>query len=313
MIEIHNMKLGLILLLNLVVSFSFGQEYFGETREIGMEEGLSHYKVLAFYPENNGMWIGTDEGLNFYDGYNWKYWSKEKGQLSRREVNFIHKDQGDFLWLFNAKKIDERKHVRSIDILSVEKDSTFSFEQKFGKHAPFEIKDIQNFYQDQQKQLFFFAKKQLWKYTPSHLFQLVELPQNFKPYSILSDDYLVGEINGKLSLISPQGELLFISDYSLNDSFFNIVGTNQKFWVWQDQSTAEVFERLPSGKYQSILFPLQQNKGVFYFLFYDKIKNQVWVNKDKHIYLFDKNENQLFKQETMARVACMDKDRNLWT
>lgn len=309
----QNMRLGLILFLNFIVSFSFGQEYFGETREIGMEEGLSHYKVLAFYPEDDGMWIGTDEGLNFYDGYHWKYWSKEKGQLSRREVNFIHKDQDDFLWLFNTKKIDERKYVQSIDLLSVDRDSTFSFEQKFGEQAPFKIEDIQNFYQDQQKQLFFFANQQLWKYTPNHLFQLVQLPQKFKPYSILSDDYLVGEIGGKLSLISPQGELVFTSDYSLNNSFFNILGTNQKFWVWQDQSPAEVFERSSDGKYESVLFPIQQNKGIFYFIFYDKIKKQVWVNKNKHIYLFDENGKQLFKHETMARVACMDKDRNFWT
>lgn len=308
----QNIKIGLILFLIFNFYFSSSQNYFAETREIGMEEGLSHYKVLAFYPEEDGMWIGTEEGLNFYNGYNWEYWTKEEDHLTRREVNFIHKDQNDFLWVFNTKKIDQRKNIRSIDILNIDQDSVISFEQKFGNKAPFEIKDIQNFYEDQQKQLFFFAKNQLWKYTPSHLFQLVQLPQNFKPYSILSDDYLIGKINGKLGLVSPQGKLLFISNYLLNDHLFNIIGTHQKFWVWQDQSTVEVFENLPNGEYQSVLFPIQQEKKAFYFLFFDKNKNQVWVNKGDHIYLFDENGNQLLKHETKARIACLDKDRNLW-
>ena len=309
----QNIKIGLTLFLIFNFHISSSQDYFAETREIGMEEGLSHYKVLAFYPEVDGMWIGTDEGLNFYDGYKWKYWVKEKGQLSRREINFIQKDQDNFLWLFNTKRVDERKHVRSIDILDVEGDSVISFEEKFGNQAPFEIKDLQNFYEDQQKQLFFFAKNQLWKYTPSTLFQLVQLPENFKPNSILSDDYLVGEINGKLGLVSPRGDLLYTSNYALNEHFFNVIGTHQKFWVYQDQSSVEVFEKLSAGKYLSVLFPLQQEKGSFSLLLYDKAKNQVWVNQGQHIYLFDENGNQILKHETMARIACLDKDDNLWT
>ena len=310
----NNRRIGFILLLILNFSVSYGQEYFAETREIGMEEGLSHYKVLAFYPEDDGMWIGTDDGLNFHDGYGWKYWNKDKGQLTKKEVNFIHKDQNDFLWLFNTKKTHQRKDVRSIDILTADRDSIFSFEQKIGNLAPFEISDLQNFFEDQNKHLYFFAKNQLWRYASNGLFDLVRLPDGFKPYSILSDNHFVGEINGQLAIVSPKGDLLSTSDYALNDDdLFTILGTHQKIYVWQDQALAQIFEKLANGKYKVSDFPIQQDRReAFSFVNFDEKKNQIWVTKGEELFLFDKNEKQLLKQESNTRVGCIDKDDNFW-
>ena len=73
----------LIILLSICFYWTNAQEYFANTRKIGMEEGLSHYKVNAFYPEEEGMWIGTSDGLNFYDGYKWSYWKKETGHFKK--------------------------------------------------------------------------------------------------------------------------------------------------------------------------------------------------------------------------------------
>ena len=82
-----------------------------------MEEGLSHYKVLSFYPTSKGMWIGTADGLNYYDGFNWKYWKQEDEQLNFKAVDFIHSDQNQHLWLFNTSLPLIKSTLEAIDIL----------------------------------------------------------------------------------------------------------------------------------------------------------------------------------------------------
>ena len=87
------LRIGIqLLLLFIPGSQLFGQLYHASIRPIGEAEGLSNYRVLSFLPDENGMWIGTQDGLNFFDGYNWQYWTQDEGQLSNQAVSFIHKD-----------------------------------------------------------------------------------------------------------------------------------------------------------------------------------------------------------------------------
>ncbi len=304
-------RYSLILLLLQGAIFSFGQEHFLNTRAIGMEEGLSHYKVLSFYPDKDGMWIGTGDGLNYYDGYNWKYWTKDEGQLRSTEVNAIHQDQDDLLWLFSTKNIDERNEVLSIDILDSSNDSICSFEQKLEGHAPFEIEAIQNFFEDQEHQLYFFANNQLWKYTPSSLFELVALPEGFKPQNIFADGSYAGSFQNKLAICSAEGKL-FTTSYTVTDKGYRIVGNRQKFWVHQDQIDCSVFVQQKNGTYAITPFPVQPKNQNFYLLCFDENRQHLWVSKGLVTYLYDNNENVLNQIDRESRRACLDDNGNLW-
>jgi len=53
------------------------------SRFLTMNDGLSSNSVLSIIQDNKGfMWIGTSNGLNRYDGYNFVSYFPEKGKIS---------------------------------------------------------------------------------------------------------------------------------------------------------------------------------------------------------------------------------------
>ncbi len=309
------MRYSLLFLFTQVCFLSYSQEYYANTRKIGIDEGLSHYKVLAFYPEQDGMWIGTGNGLNFFNGYEWKYWTKDKGQGQGddNKVNYIHKDQDGLLWLFNTKERYFKRNVHSIDIVRTDLNTTFSFEQYFDEKAPFKREAIQQFFEDQEQSLYFFADQQLWRYTANRSFENIKIPEGFEPITVFSDGTYAGELENKLVLVSAEGRLLFTSDYELSENVYKVVGNSKTFWVMQDRATCKKFERQADGSYKRKLFPIQQEKGkLFALMYYDEKKNHIWVKKEPYIYMFDGDDQLLYQQKLAPRVACVDYNDNIW-
>ncbi len=70
---------------------------------LSVEDGLSQNLVNCIYQDSKGfMWFGTHDGLNRYDGYNFKVFRHEPGNLnslSDYAVNAIAEDDSGFLWI----------------------------------------------------------------------------------------------------------------------------------------------------------------------------------------------------------------------
>ncbi len=307
-------RFRIILLFTSFCSCVIGQDYFANIRTIGMKDGLSHYKVLSFYPEDDGMWVGTEDGLNFYNGYQWKYWTKDEGQLTSKAVNFIQKDQENCLWLFDTKLVNEKNDIVSIHILNPSTDEVLTFDQKFGKRAPFSVSTIQHFFEDEDKRLYFFANKQLWRYSVSNFFEKLTLPTGFEPFCIFSNGSYAGKMDGKLVLVTSSGEVSFDSDFPLIDSYFELKGDYQKFWVWQHTDAGcRSFEKQSDESYKTETFPLQANKTQRHFLtYFDKNRNHLWVTKGKELYLFDLEGNLILKHDIEPRVISVNQEGIVW-
>ncbi len=60
-------------------------------KSLGIKEGLSNNHVLSIEQDKRGfMWFATEEGLNMFDGINFRSFYKEKGKnisLSGNELN----------------------------------------------------------------------------------------------------------------------------------------------------------------------------------------------------------------------------------
>lgn len=68
-----------------------------------LQNGLSNRQVNCIYKDKRGLlWIGTHYGLNSYDGYNFKFYTREKDKLPVNEVFRIAEDDLDNLLLFGA-------------------------------------------------------------------------------------------------------------------------------------------------------------------------------------------------------------------
>ncbi|MGL1888859.1 MAG: ATP-binding protein [Reichenbachiella sp.] len=67
------------------------------------EQGLSQASVSAIVQDQKGfIWIGTNNGLNKYDGYDFKVYqvdNKEKGNISDNSITSLMIDQAGVLWV----------------------------------------------------------------------------------------------------------------------------------------------------------------------------------------------------------------------
>lgn len=84
---------------NLVIPYS---DYI-RFEQISLEEGLSQSVVNDILQDSQGfLWIGTDDGLNRYDGYDFKIYKPEPNNLysiSDRTITSIVEDKDGFLWI----------------------------------------------------------------------------------------------------------------------------------------------------------------------------------------------------------------------
>lgn len=76
-------------------------------RYIGIEHGLSNNSVICIYQDHNGfMWFGTYDGLNRYDGYEFKVYRNRVGDSTSLLDNTVYSIQGDknhILWIAGRK------------------------------------------------------------------------------------------------------------------------------------------------------------------------------------------------------------------
>lgn len=71
-----------------------GQEY--PVKFLDITQGLSNNSVNAIYQDKSGyMWIGTYDGLNRYDGYEFKVYKNEIGNKNSLAANYIFSIAGD--------------------------------------------------------------------------------------------------------------------------------------------------------------------------------------------------------------------------
>lgn len=96
-----------LLLLSVVLSVWGGQSRASTAavrfKSLTIEQGLSQNTVLAIYQDRQGfMWFGTADGLNRFDGYQFKQFrhdDKDQRSLSNNLITVLHEDIRGSLWV----------------------------------------------------------------------------------------------------------------------------------------------------------------------------------------------------------------------
>ncbi len=108
---------------------------------ITAEDGLSQSWVRCIHQDRHGyMWFGTKDGLNRYDGYNFKIFRYEENNpssINNVTVNVIHElpdgnmligtAHGVDLYLHNLESFEHQKHLPDDDILCILVDRNSNF------------------------------------------------------------------------------------------------------------------------------------------------------------------------------------------
>ena len=226
------MKSILILLL---IAFTFSltaqHSYIPSERTYTTKDGLSSNNIFSIHKDSRGfMWIGTENGLNRFDGQEFtKYSSANQPQMS---VNIIHKivEDGDgFLWLLEShKKYDLAYTSPKIDILNPRTGEITSIKKQFGDSLPFEVKDIRLVEQLSDGSIFIFipAQHKGYFYTANNTFRSINISKSItKVFDIIletdNESYLLNAMlertsDWKIIRLAKDGRILKTRLPSLN-------------------------------------------------------------------------------------------------
>ncbi|MEM6770848.1 MAG: two-component regulator propeller domain-containing protein, partial [Bacteroidota bacterium] len=269
---------------------------------------------MSLLPDADGMWIGTEDGLNFFDGYHWQHWPRYNGELTERQISFLQKDQAGFLWIFHAQDFKDRSTISSIDLLSPERDSVFSAQMNCFFTLPFSPTEIQHFFTDQDNTLHFFANDQLWNYTQLGQFQDITLPEGFQPHAVLTDGIFIGRLNEKLVLMTAAGEVLETLDYPLQNCSFDFLGDEEHFWIFQLDGPCKMYRRSSQKftyKSEEVILP-ELSYAFPALLHYNAKQGEIWIKNGQNVYLLDAENRLKFHYPKAARQIVQDQSGAYW-
>lgn len=96
-------KKGTMLLLLVIPSLCFSQVSYLNFKHINVEQGLSNSTIQTIFQDSRGfIWIGTQYGLNRYDGYNVTVYKNDpanSASLSDNDIQSIYEDQEHNIWV----------------------------------------------------------------------------------------------------------------------------------------------------------------------------------------------------------------------
>ncbi len=152
-----------ISLLSLLILITFGHLLYAQfntnVQFYDTEKGLSHRDVQAIHEDSLGfIWLGTNYGLNRFDGYHFKIFTKEKHGLQSNMINHIVEDGQGWMWLFYTTNRLFKTPV-SIDLFNPVTEEVISFEERFGANLPFDFKDITSFTSSEDGKIAFVTNK----------------------------------------------------------------------------------------------------------------------------------------------------------
>ncbi|MCB0640390.1 MAG: response regulator [Phaeodactylibacter sp.] len=156
---------------------SFAQTYLADLHQFEVVDGLSHREVFTTHQDRQGfIWLGTKQGLNRFDGRQFRVWSAEEHGLSSNEHHFLFEDDQGLLWAFHTEHWHYQANPRSIDLIDTRGNSAWTLSSYFTDQVPFQPEQIAGFIGSPKGRLFFTLKDgRLFRYEAG-TFTLFQLP-----------------------------------------------------------------------------------------------------------------------------------------
>ena len=168
------------LILILLLSFTkiVAQEYLFDAQNITTEDGLSNLMTSAISRDQQGfLWIGTQYGLNKYDGHNFQqYTAENNGLFSNRYIQKIEEDAAGNLWLFHSYSLKTDTFISAIDIFNPISQKAVPFNQFFKEEKTFKASEMTILSVSDPKKRIWLTNKngQIFLYQKTGLKKIVE-------------------------------------------------------------------------------------------------------------------------------------------
>jgi len=171
-----------MLLLSLLSTYAYAQPSKLNITHYRLKDGLSHRDVQCIHQDDYGfLWLGTKNGLNRFDGYDFKHFNSENSELGSNEINAILQDNNGMMWLFSTGAFND-KTVEHLYLFNPINSEVQSLKQAFDGHCPFQADAIIDFTQESKDGvLYFLTSTGIYAYDGTfkkHPFSLPQMPGN---------------------------------------------------------------------------------------------------------------------------------------
>jgi signal transduction histidine kinase/ligand-binding sensor domain-containing protein/DNA-binding response OmpR family regulator len=246
-------------------------------KKLRVEDGLSHNSVISMIQDHRGfLWFGTKDGLNRYDGYNYKIFQHKSTDLESLGSNFIRclHEFNNYIWVGTDTGLFQyNERTESFKLIESTKDEP--------------ILDIEN---DNNGNLWFIAAGNLHKinldskngeediYKQSY-FSLITASKSGEIYTSTSQDifkYLTDNNSFQKLEFDHDGETIItkVSAKESNDILY--IGT---------KNNGALSYTLKNGKITSLLS--EKENPLFVRDFLMKSKNELWIASESGIFIYN--------------------------
>ena len=207
---VYTITFFLGILSNIFSQELLGEDYLINTRRLTTEEGLSQNQVNVVYQDKNGMiWLGTQYGVNRYDGYEFKWFTKEKKGLADNAVNQIVEDDGGWLWVIRQGGGRYYPPLVSITFIHSQRLDIVSFQDHL-PDVPFKLSDVKKLVPLKNYTLLFFLKdgRTLAYSTKTGFKETVFKGKKFRPIKGIESDTFWAQIDNNLIKTNLKGDII---------------------------------------------------------------------------------------------------------
>jgi signal transduction histidine kinase/DNA-binding response OmpR family regulator/ligand-binding sensor domain-containing protein len=199
-----------VLLQFLCVCSTSAQTNLVKIRKFAKEQGLSHQRINCIHQDRNGaVWIGTQDGLNRYDGPGFKWFTREKSGLHSNNINEIYEDEAGWLWLVHSELKDGEATYFSIDLFHPYTYQVIPFKDRFSDNNHFQVSDLRAIHQMPGGKLLFLLKNGAhFLLKGGKVFEKIAFEPGFIPHLAIDDNLVWGSAGNKLLLQNLDGKTI---------------------------------------------------------------------------------------------------------
>lgn len=295
---------ALLIILHLAIPTE-AQMKISKAKLFSVTEGLSQSKVNTIFQDSRGLlWIGTEDGLNRYDGYEFYVYSNQPydtNTISNNYINAICEDSNGLLWIATNKGLNS---------LNLKTGKINIYKNDPRKSNTISDNVVLNVFIDKDKNLWVKTMEFLHKYDYE-----TQTFQRFKHYfSRFTNVFtsiqfpLLEDKNGNLWVGTKDGLTIFDRDLHLFNRFLTLeysiesisndeihsMGVDQDATLWI--GTAKGLNRFDAEKKSfSRFYPdpvnLLSSLNTINAIYPDK-DGKIWIGTSGGLFIFDKKNGQ---------------------
>jgi ligand-binding sensor domain-containing protein/serine phosphatase RsbU (regulator of sigma subunit) len=321
----------LILVVLIVLSNHFIHAQTIHTKSFSVGDGLSQSNINCILRDSRGfLWIATQDGLNRYDGYEFKTYKHDPGDknsISNNFINHLIEDDEGNLWIATNKGLNKYDPLK-------------------GKFTTFYKSDSNSIPQNQVFHVYEDSEGIIWIKTLHYLSKYNPENKKFRNYKHFNDYFnfhdgnnnyaILEDSSGRIWVGTKDGlnvfdkELEIFKRYYHKESVSNSLSNNSVKDIFHDKqgniwiATANGLNKYIPGEDNFKRFYIQEEvdnpvgRNTFNFVFQDK-EGIMWVGTDGGLYSFNPQDgsfnpaNNLIVQNNRllsAQVRAIEQSRS---